>query len=401
MLAEIQYGSQRLELTAPQGVLFSLHRKPAAPPIQDPAHAIEFALEQPHGFPALRRALTPDDHVAIVVDDELPDVQDLLVPLLRHIVSANVRPGAITLVRGRETQEKEPKVWPQEFREVRVVVHDATDRKQLSYLATTRKGRRIYLNRTVVDADQAIVLAARHFDPLLGYSGSEGAIYPALSDQATQKEMAGRLSLAVPGTKPWPTAREAAEVAWLLGAPFLIQCIAGWGATYSHIVAGTSESSEEGIRLLNECWRVEVEEPADLVVAGVEGHTFDSIAAGLASASRIVKPGGRIVLLSEGAVNLGPPAKFLQEYDSPALALQRIKEGVDFDPGAAFCWAGAAQRASIYMLSSLSEEQSEELFTTRLEHAGQVEKLLAATLSCVILPAAEKTLAVTRSSITP
>jgi nickel-dependent lactate racemase len=401
MLAEIQYGSQRLELKAPQGVVLPLQRKPAIPLLPDPAAAIAAAVEQPHGFPALRRALTPDDHVAIVVDDELPDLQDLLVPLLRHILDANVRPGDITLVRAREPQEKEPKVWPQEFHEVRLIVHDAIDRKQLSYLATTRKGRRIYLNRTVVDADQAIVLAGRHFDPLLGYSGSEGAIYPALSDQATRKEMAGRLSLAVPGTKPWPTAREAAEVAWLLGAPFLIQCIPGPGATYSHIVAGTSESSEEGIRLLNECWRVEVEEPADLVVAGIEGHTFESIAAGLASASRIVKPGGRIVLLSEGTMNLGPSAKLLQESDSPALALQRIKEGVDFEPSAAFCWAGAAQRASIYMLSSLSEEQSEELFTTPLEHAGQVEKLLAAAPSCVILPSAEKTLAVTRSKHYP
>jgi nickel-dependent lactate racemase len=398
MQAEIQYGSQRLELKAPPGVILPLQRNQITSSLGDSAAAIESALEQPLGFPALRRALTPDDHVAIVIDPELPNLQKMLLAVFRHIFSANVRPEAIALVQERPADEEKPKVeWPQEFHEVRLVTHDPTDRKQLSYLATTRQGRRIYLNRTVVDADQVVVLAGRGFDPLLGYSGAEGAIYPALSDVATHKEMAGLLSLAVPGTKPWPAAREAVEVAWLLGAPFMIQCIAGEGNTHSHIVAGAADSSAEGIRLLNERWRAEAEQQVDLVIAGIEGNTFESIAAGLASAARIVKSGGRIVLLSEGAVNLEPDAELLQEADAPAVALKRIKEGVEFDPRAAFSWASAAQRASIYLLSDLSEEQSEELFTTRIEHAGQAEKLLSNAASCVILSAADKTLVVAKS----
>src|SRR5437588_504012 len=82
-----------------------------------------------------------------------------------------------------------------ELRQVRVEVHDPSDRKHLSYLATTRRGRRIYLNRTAVDADQLVVLARRSYDPLLGYAGSEGSLFPALSDEATLKEMGSHLSL--------------------------------------------------------------------------------------------------------------------------------------------------------------------------------------------------------------
>ena len=37
-------------------------------------------------------------------------------------------------------------------RQVGVEVHDPADRKHLAYLATTRSGQRIYLNRTAVDA---------------------------------------------------------------------------------------------------------------------------------------------------------------------------------------------------------------------------------------------------------
>ena len=73
---------------------------------------------------------------------------------------------------------------PDAFEEVRLEVHDPKDRKKLAYLATTRKGRRLYLNRTAVDADQLVVLGRRTYDPLLGYSGAAGALYPALCASA-------------------------------------------------------------------------------------------------------------------------------------------------------------------------------------------------------------------------
>src|SRR5262249_7774663 len=150
-------------------------------------------------------------------------------------------------------------------------VHDPADRQHLSYLATTRNGRRLYLNRTAVDADQLVVLAHRGYDPLLGYAGAEGALYPALSDEATRQEMRGRRSLAAPGSKPWPARQGAAEVAWLLGAPFLVQVIEGAGEDLVHVVAGLAETSGEGQRLLDLQWRVTVDQLADTVVASITG----------------------------------------------------------------------------------------------------------------------------------
>ena len=49
--------------------------------------------------------------------------------------------------------------WRESSTGSRFQVHDPADRKKLSYLATTRQGRRIYLNRSAVDADQLIVLS--------------------------------------------------------------------------------------------------------------------------------------------------------------------------------------------------------------------------------------------------
>jgi nickel-dependent lactate racemase len=323
--------------------------------------------------------------------------------VLEHIVSARVGPGAISIVRPPGSANTWSGALPPAFQKVRVEVHDPAERQHLAYLATTKRGRRIYLNRTVVDADQLVVLARRGFDPLLGYSGAEGAIYPALSDEATRKEMLGHLSLAAPGTKPWPPRREAGEVAWLLGTPFMVQLIEGAGDNMARVIGGLSDTGDEGIRLLNEVWRVSVESLPELVVATVSGdparHTFADLAEALASAARVVAPGGRIVLLSQTAPELGEGGGLIRQADDAEQALRLLQEAAPADMAAAFQWVSAGQRATVYLLSKLPPEQAEELFTIPLDHAGQAQRLLTAAPSHLLLADAHKTLAETSSNV--
>jgi nickel-dependent lactate racemase len=404
MRVEIAYGRELLDLEVQADSLVGVHRpQPTAQPLADPATAVREALENPLGFPALRRALTPDDHVAIVLDEHLPHLPNLLVPVLEHITGAQVVPEAITVLCPPSPVEHD---WisnlPEPFRNVHVEVHDPTDRRKLSYLATTRHGRRLYLNRTAVDADQLVVLAQRGYNPLHGYSGGAGALYPALSDEATNRELFGLLSLDVPGNKPWPARREAEEVAWLLGAPFFVQVISASGDRIFHVVGGLAETGEEAIRLLNLRWRVSVDALADTVVAAVGGpperQTFADLAAALACAARVAKPQGRIVLLSQAAPVLGAGADLLRQADDPDEALALLRQHTPPDMAAAFEWASAARRATLYLLSGLPFEAAEELFTTPLEHAGQIQRLLTGGRSTLLLPDAHKTLAVVASS---
>ena len=55
-----------------------------------------------------------------------------------------------------------------------VEVHDPSDRKRLAYLATTKQGHRIYLNRTAVDADQLVVLTRRDYDVVVSDANGKG-----------------------------------------------------------------------------------------------------------------------------------------------------------------------------------------------------------------------------------
>ncbi|MHB1422675.1 MAG: lactate racemase domain-containing protein [Gemmataceae bacterium] len=396
MRIAMDFGLDRVEFEVAGNRLIADPQPP--PALADPAAAVRAALEQPHAFPALRRALTPDDQVAIVLDEELPRLAELLVPLLEHIHSAGVAPESMTLLCPPSSSRQ---AWiedlPDDFQDMHVEVSDPDDRRRMAYLATTHKGKRLYLNRTLVESDQIVVLSGRRYDPLLGYSGAEGSLYPALSDRQTRTEMSHRVNLGAPEAMPWPVRRAAAETAWLLGAPFFVQVIEAAGDGIAQVVAGTTEASREGVRLLDVRWRRSVPQPADLVVAGVSGdpsrHGFAVLAAALACAARVVQPGGRIALLSQAEPVLGTEIDLLHG-DEPRDVLQRLqgKQTVELAP--ILRWAESAAQARLNLLSRLPDDCVEELFATPLHEAGEVQRLIDAAGSCLFLHDAHKMLAV-------
>jgi nickel-dependent lactate racemase len=397
MRAAVAWGQQTLELEIREGNLVPAMRAAIAPDLADPAGAMRDALEHPLDYPALRLALTPDDHVAIVVDETVPHLGRLLVPLLEHVQSAHVQPEAITLICSPPSSGQP---WldelPDEFQDVQVEVHQPADRKKLAYLATTKTERRVYLNRTVVDADQVVLLTRRGYDPHLGYCGAETALYPGLTDAATVDELRIQLDSAPPGPALSPIQAEAREIAWLSGAPFFVQVIEGTGDAIAHVLGGPLESSDVGQELLDARWRIAFAQQADVVIAGVGGTVggIDALARAFFAAARVVKPGGSIVVLSDITPTLGPGFELFRRHEDPDLACRVLLQERPSDLTAGYQWATAAGQARLYLLSGLAGDVAEELFTIPLQHAEQSQKLLTDHATCILLPDAHKTLAV-------
>src|SRR5262249_51881397 len=227
--------------------------RPELTTIADPTAAILDALENPFQFPPLRRALTPEDHVVLVVDPRLPQPAKVLVPVLGVLKEARIEPSAVTLVLLEVDQEKD---WiddlPDEYQEVHIETHNAVERKTHAYLATTKAGHRIYLNRTTVDADQTIVLTRRSYDAFVGHAGGPAVLYPGLGDEETHKKVPDEFSMRSPRSHNWRLKSEADEVCWLLGAPFFVQILEGPGDTWSRVWGGTLESAREAERVMDQ-----------------------------------------------------------------------------------------------------------------------------------------------------
>jgi nickel-dependent lactate racemase len=393
---ELLVGLEPWQLTVPPEQLVPLSRAEVTPPTGSPAELTRAALEHPFGFEAMRRALTPDDHVTIVLDPALPYVPALLTEVLTHLRSAGVQPEAVTIL----TPPGAPQEWvdelPDEFADVRTEVHDPAERKKLAYLATTGGGRRLYLNRTLVEADFVIVVSGRDYDPLTGYAGAEAAVFPALADEETRNSVAGQLSTDAPGAEAWPVRAEAAETLWLLGMPFLVQVIEGGGGTVQEVVAGLPDSGAEGIRRQNARWHATVGEEPDTVIATVSGDptrlSFLDLAKAAASAARVVRKGGRIAVLTTAAPDLGDGARLLRSMDGPTGARKLLAKEKPDDWAACLLWVFAAKNHSLYLASGYPDDVAEELFATPVRSASEVQRLIDSGDRVLIIPDAHKTM---------
>lgn len=377
-------------------------REPAGTPVSDVATAVRDAMDHPLRFDhPLKTALTPDDRIALVVDEQLPRLGELIGGILQYLASAGIGPESVTIITAPGGQASD---WidelPDEFADVHTEVHHPDDRKLLSYLSTTKGGRRIYLNRTLVDADQAIVLSGRAYDVQFGYGGCEGAVFPTLADAEARKDLAGELTTAIPTAEAQGVRAEALEVAWLMSSTLFIQVIEAEGDGIAQIRAGLIASIADGIPLQDDRWKFEIDKPVDMVIASVSGdprkHDFATLARAATAASRIVSDGGCIVILSEGETAVGEGLELLRQADSPEEALRLLRKVKPADPAAAYQWASAADRARIYLVSGIKPEIVEEIFATPICSVEEVQRLIDGAGSCLVLPDGHKSLVVVK-----
>jgi nickel-dependent lactate racemase len=387
-----------ITLEVREGTLIVPQRTTSMPIIADVAGAVRAALETPRNFPALRRALTPEDRITVVVDDRLPQLGPMVNEILKYLTEAGVVSDSITLLSPPHARQAWIDQLSDVFQEVRTEVHDPGDKQRLAYLASTRRGRRIYLNRSLVDADQTIILAGNRYDPQFGIADATCLAYPGLSDAETLRDTARQFSMERPGEQATPLNHEAEEVIWLLGVPFFIQVIAGEGDSIAHVLGGTVEATPMANQLLNDSWRISVDRPAHTVVALIKGsgaqQDFASLAQAALAASRVVETGGRIVLLTHSNPGISEGMAYLRQADNPAVAARIVQERQPEDRVALLEWLHAAGTAELYLLSDMDESVVEELFATPLQDARQVQRLLDLAPSSLFLEDGQKVLAV-------
>lgn len=362
--------------------------------ITNPKQALKQALENPLRFETLKRALTPDDRVAVIVDDQLPFLSELITGLLEYLSGCGIEPSRVTVVSPSGSSQLWIDSLPDVWADVVAEVHDPADRQKQCYLATTEAGRRVYLNRTVIDADAVIILSGRGYSSLLGYSGAEGLIYPNLTDNETLSSLYGQLSSETVSNRALVAQQESQEISWLLGCPFLIQVIVGEGDTLTDIISGLLETSRDGEQLLNKRWASTIPQKVDAVIATLSGdanlHGFTQLSQAALNASRLLNANGKLILLTESDTSLSEGAEIFRRVDEPIEALQQALKSKVHDFEAVFQWARACTDAQIYLASEIRPDIVEEIFATPIGSPRDVERLLEGCSSWAYLPDAHK-----------
>jgi nickel-dependent lactate racemase len=356
------------------------------------------AIRSPLGFPPLGQSVIPGDLIAVPVDPDTPELPRVVAELLEALLEVGSDPSGITVLvagdRELASQERIRSLWPQSWREsIHLVAHHADDETSHAYVAATRQGRPLYVNRAIGEADVVIPVGPLQLDDAPGYRGVHGSWFPLFSNLETQ------LRHQSPGNLEWKTHQrrrqeETSEAAWLLGVQMTLQVLPGPHGSVAGVYFGAAEEvSRQGARACGELWSHEVDRPADLVIASLdsdsEAQSWRHIAQALGAALPVVTEGGAIVLWTEVSERPGPALRSLSRDDggeSQRLALLRQRSP---DAVAAKVVGDCLRNCRVYLRSHIDDARLEDVGIAPIHHAVEIQRLIARSDSTIVVGSAQ------------
>ena len=194
MPISLLYGRRTIAVTPPRGCRATVIRKSAMPVIDDPAAAVEAALDRPVGTPPLATLARNAASACILICDITRPVPNglFLGPLIRRLMAGGIAAERIEVLvatglhrpnEGDELRELVGDPWVLDT--VRVSNHDARDDSAHVDLGTTSRRTRVRIDRRLVAADLRIAtgLVEPHF--MAGWSGGRKVIAPGVAHAET------------------------------------------------------------------------------------------------------------------------------------------------------------------------------------------------------------------------
>lgn len=377
----------------------------AGVPIPDPAAAAYDAVSQPLGYPPLAAACVPGDRVVIAVEHDVPHPVAVVRGVLRAL-GEGAEVHTTVLCASSELADQLRAAFEED---VCVESHDPNDQEHLTYLAALKDGQPLYLDRLLHECDVVVPIGALRPAASFGYGGVGSCLYPAFSSAEAQADFR-RLPVSLDEQEPpapsWSASgdrfEQAAEAAWLLGAQFTLQVLAGKDGQVLSVLAGDcQEVQTQGVRACDSAWTFAPPSRSTLVIAGIDGdagqQTWDNFARALDAAHRAAEDDADILLCTELAV---PPGPALAELggdwvdDELSRELHRSRAG---DAGVATLLWNSLQNAHVHLHSKLPDEVVYSLGMTPVS-GDNLTHVVGAHRQCSLIHSAHRAAVLQRQS---
>jgi len=355
------------------------------------------ALQNPLELPRLHECVVPGDRIAIVVDPETPGLVGIITQVWEQFqnVSGYELDATLLLPAQEDGDHWKPLLdeLPLHVRnQVAIHIHDPAEEKQLSYLASSAGGERIYLSHYLTDADLIVTIGTISFDPLLGYRGTTSSLYPAFSNEATIAETRRQMLLGgIPDDKR-PLRELVDEIGWLLGTQFTLQIIPAADGNVAAAFAGSPDQvMQAGQQELNKHWRCSLEEEAALAVVSIPhdpSFGWKHFGAALESAARLVGQGGQIAVVAELPQGLGQGIEMLRRCNDPEDIVRPLEKHPTPDATETLQIVQAFYRTRIYVYSNLDATFIEDMGLQPLTSEAELQKLIDTAETVVAMPCA-------------
>lgn len=412
MKVSLNYGHNSVSVDIPEKNYLGTLTPSDAGEVDDPIAEVKRALENPIGSKKLKELVSPEHQVVIVASDITRPAPShiMLPPILEELYEAGVSDDQIKVIFGlgvhrKQTEEEKKKlVGENVYKWIQCIDHDKDD---CIKIGITAKGTPVSVFREVLKADFIIATGNLEFHYYAGFSGGAKAIIPGVCSRETifanhrrfldPDACAGQIE----GN---PVREELEEMSGMVGIDFMVNAVLDSHQKVSKVVAGDiTLAHREGARYINDIFRVEIEELADIVIISPGGFPKDinlyQSHKAMENAVFAVKDGGIIIIAAACNEGLGDThfAEALNEELSPQDLIDELKRTFILGRHTASRIAQIHLNTGLYLISDLPEETKEKLFVKSfdsvdaalakaLEVQGKEAKVLVIPFGVATLP---------------
>jgi nickel-dependent lactate racemase len=346
MRIALAFGKTGLEAELPEGLQYQFLEARSAVALADGVAALEAAMDSPIGALPLAELARGKKTAAISVCDITRPAPNRVVlpPLLARLEQGGISRENVTVLiatglhRPATEEEIREIVGPDLYGKIRVANHHAKILSEHRYLGETSTGTPVHIDERFISADLHITLGFIEPHLMLGFSGGRKLVAPGLAAQETIKVLHSpkfmRDQRAVEGSvQDNPLHRELLEISRMARHDFLVDVSLTRDRKIAQVFAGHPEQAHRrGMDFVGKVMLERIEEPVDAVITTSAGYpldlTFYQTVKGITAASHIVKPGGRILVVSACTEGAGAPefCEMLERFPSPQAFLDHVAE---------------------------------------------------------------------------
>ncbi len=356
------------------------------PGVADARAEVERALREPIGTKRLNEIAKPGKTAAIVVDDATRATPSHLMipPLLDELTKAGVKEKDITVIfacgthRAVRSEEMEKLVGEETLKRVEAVSHDCASEDNV-YLDKTSFGTKVYVNKVFADADVKILTGDVGLHYFAGYGGGRKSVLPGVSGEETIQHNHAMFLDAKARTgilEGNPVHEDTLEAAKMAKVDFILNIVVNGKQELVRAFAGDLEQAfYEGVKLVDEMYKVSIERRADIVVASPGGHPFDvnlyQAYKAVDNALEAVKRGGAIVLVAECPEGYGDEVfyEWMTRFNSLKKIEKQIKRHFRIGGHKAYYLMKALKMARIFLISAMPDYYAVNVFRLKTAKA--------------------------------
>lgn len=380
-------------------------------PLNDLKQAVLDAIYHPIDSKPLNELLQPGQKVAFICNDptRVANSHDFMPILVEELNKMGIKDEDMRIVFALGTHRKMTQeemieaVGEDVAKRLPMYNSDCNKQENFEYFGETSFGTPVWLNKLICDVDLVIMTGTivHHF--FSGFGGGRKAVLPGVAAMETIRRnhslmmspdaQLGKLH----GNPVYEDQMEGVRLFAKEHRMFLFNAILDAKKQFLKIFAGDWEKAHlEACKFVDKVYGVEIDAPADIVIASCGGYPKDinvyQLQKTMDNAWCAVKDGGVVIIIGECEEGSGSAAleKALQEHPSPDAIKAQLEKNFVIGAHKAFAITRLMKKAKFILVSALDKKIASDLLFEAVDNVDEAielaEKYVGSDYKIILMP---------------